>query len=49
MRIKSKEDQAYLIKKDYKVASRFDQFDSLETNEDLELQVELLTKYKGHN
>ena len=38
-----------MIKKDYKVASRFDQFDSLETNEGLELLVEVLTKYKGHN
>jgi hypothetical protein len=49
VRIKSKEDQADLIKKGYKVASRFDQFDSLETNEDLELLFEVLTKYKDHN
>lgn len=49
VRIKSKEDQADLIKKGYKVASRFDQFDSLETNEDLELLFEVLTKYKDQN
>ena len=49
VRIKSKEDQADLIKKGFKVASRFDQFDSLETNEDLELLFEVLTKYKDHN
>ena len=49
VRIKSKEDQADLIKKGYKVASRFDQFDSLETNEDLELLFEVLTKYKDHS
>ena len=49
VRIKSKEDQADLIKKGFKVASRFDQFDSLETNADLELLFEVLTKYKDHN
>ena len=49
VRIKSKEDQADLIKKGYEVASRFDQFDSPETNEDLELLFEVLTKYKDHN
>lgn len=49
VRIKSKADQADLIKKGFKIESRFDQFDSLETNEDLELLFEVLTKYKDHN
>lgn len=49
VRIKSKIDQADLKEKGLKIESRFDQFDALETNEDLELLFEVLTKYKDHN
>jgi hypothetical protein len=49
VRIKSIADQASLIKKGFKVESRFDQFDTLETNEDLELLFEVLIKYKDCN
>lgn len=48
VRIKSKIDQAALIEKGLKIESRFDQFDALETNEDLELLFEVLTKYKDY-
>lgn len=49
VRIKSKEDQEALVKKGLIINNRFDQYDSLETNEDLELLFEVLTKYKDHN
>lgn len=46
VRIRSKEDQKELIKKGLKITNRFDQYDSLETNDDLEMLFEVLTKYK---
>ena len=47
--IKSTQDQESLVKKGLIINNRFDQYDSLETNEDLELLFEVLTKYKDHN
>ena len=49
VRIKSTQDQEALVKKGLIINNRFDQYDSLETNEDLELLFEVLTKYKDHN
>lgn len=49
VRIKSTQDQESLVKKGLIINNRFDQYDSLETNEDLELLFEVLTKYKDHN
>ena len=49
VRIRSKPDQETLIKKSLKLDNRFDRFDSLETNQDLELLFEILTKYKDGN
>lgn len=49
VRIKSKEDQNQLISKGYDINNRFDLFDSLETNKDLELLFEVLTKHKDAN
>jgi hypothetical protein len=46
VRIKSRQDQKVLQKKGLPLDSRFDKFDSLETNQDLELLFEVLTKYK---
>lgn len=46
LRMKSKEDQKILEQKGLKVNNRFDRFDTLETNEDLELLFDVLTKYK---
>lgn len=48
VRIKSKQDQEALVKKGLTINNRFDQYDSLETNEDLELLFEVLTKHKDH-
>ena len=48
VRIKSKQDQEALVKKGLTITNRFDQYDSLETNEDLELLFEVLTKHKDH-
>lgn len=48
IRIKSAKDQQALIKKGLTINNRFDQYDSLETNEDLELLFEVLTKYKDN-
>lgn len=48
VRIRSKEDQTVLINKGLQINNRFDQYDSLETNEDLELLFEVLTRYKDH-
>ena len=49
VRIKSKQDQEALVKKGLKLDNRFDQYDSLETNEDLELLFEVLTKYRDQH
>ena len=49
VRIKSTQDQEALVKKGLIINNRFDQYDSLETNEDLELLFEVLTKYKDHH
>ncbi len=46
VRIRSKKDQEDLINKGYQINNRFDQYDSLETNDDVELLFEVLTKYK---
>lgn len=46
VRIRSKQDQETLVKKGLTVNNRFDKYDSLETNEDLELLYEVLTKHK---
>lgn len=48
VRIRSKEYQEALIHKGYQINNRFDQYDSLETNEDLQLIFEVLTTYKDH-
>lgn len=48
VRIKSKQDQEALIKKGLTINNRFDQYDSLETNNDVELLFEVLTKHKDH-
>jgi hypothetical protein len=49
LRIKSKEDQKILEQKGLKINNRFDRFDTLETNEDLELLFDVLTKHKDVN
>lgn len=48
VRIQSKQDQETLVKKGLTIDNRFDQYDALETNEDMELLFEVLTKYKDH-
>lgn len=48
VRIRSKQDQEELIKKDFNITNRFDKYDALETNEDIEQLFEVLTKYKDH-
>jgi hypothetical protein len=48
VRIKSKEDQNQLVKKGLSINNRFDLYDTLETNDDLELLFEVLTKYKDY-
>lgn len=48
LRIKSKQDQDALIKKGLVINNRFDEFDVLETNDDLELLFEVLTKHKDY-
>jgi len=49
VRIRSKKDQQSLIDKGLRIANRFDQFDALETNEDLELLFDVLTQHKDKN
>lgn len=49
VRIRSKKDQEALVKKGLKIDNRFDKYDTLETNEDLELLFEVLTKYKDQH
>lgn len=49
VRIRSKQDQEALVKKGLKIDNRFDKYDALETNEDLELLFEVLTKYKDQH
>ena len=48
VRIKSVEDQKQLIKKGYSINNRFDQFDTLESNADMEGLFEVLLKYNDH-
>lgn len=47
-RMKSKKAQQELKNKGLRIQNRFDQFDSLETNIDLELLLELLKKHKDY-
>ena len=49
LRIRSKKDQVVLIKNEYQINNRFDQYDSLETNDDIELLFEVLKKHKDIN
>lgn len=46
IRIKSKEDQEALKRNGLNINNRFDKYDSLETNADLELLFQVLTKHK---
>ncbi|MFN4299821.1 MAG: hypothetical protein ACK4EX_08850 [Thermaurantimonas sp.] len=48
IRIKSYDDQQILIKKGLSINNRFDKYDSLETNSDIEYLFEILTKYKDN-
>jgi hypothetical protein len=48
VRIRSKKDQEALINKGYQIKNRFDQYDSLETNDDVELLYEVLTRHKDY-
>lgn len=49
VRIRSKQDQDKLVKKGLILDNRFDKYDALETNQDLELLFEVLTKYKDQH
>ena len=46
VRIKSLQDQKQLLDKGYQINSRFDTFDTLESNSDMEALFEVLTKHK---
>jgi len=48
-RIRSKQDQQDLNSKGLKISNRFDQYDALETNKDLELLFDVLTQHKDKN
>lgn len=49
VRIKSVEDQKQLVEKGFKIQSRFDKYDSVESNADMEALFEVLLKYKDGN
>lgn len=49
VRLRSKKAQDILVKKGLIIENRFDRYDSLESNDDLELLFEILTKYKDQN
>lgn len=49
IRIRFKKDQQSLIDKGLSITNRFDRFDGLETNRDLEHLFEVLTSYKDQN
>lgn len=49
VRMKSKKDQDELLKKGFIINNRFDQFDTLESNEDLENLFEVLSKHKDYS
>jgi hypothetical protein len=48
VRIKSLDDQKELVAKGLKINNRFDQFDTLESNTDMEALFEVLLKHKDH-
>ena len=48
VRIKSLEDQKQLVEKGFKIQSRFDKYDTLESNADIEALFEVLLKHTDH-
>jgi hypothetical protein len=48
LRIRSAKDQKQLVAKGLKINNRFDQFDTLESNTDMEALFEVLLKHKDH-